>query len=214
MGCEMRNDPTQSRGYRNRNPGNIEHVPANKWLGLDTPPTDGRFCRFTEHRYGIRALALLLMTYYDRHGCDTVRKIIYRWAPKHENPTRNYVTFVAREVGVGPDDAIDVHDARVVHGLVAGIIRFELGGLPYSDRDLWEGLELAGFRPPAPGGLSEAARTDTGKGALAASVAGVAAVVSQAEPVIDAVGRLPWQVAIAVVVSVAVAVLIWRAKRR
>ena len=27
-------DPKATRGYRNRNPGNIEHVPANKWQGL------------------------------------------------------------------------------------------------------------------------------------------------------------------------------------
>lgn len=146
----MRGDPTQSRGYRNKNPGNIEHNPANKWLGLDNPPSDGRFCRFVEHRYGIRALAVLLMAYYDRHGCDTVRKIIARWAPQHENPTRNYAMFVAREVGVGPDDTIRVHDARVMHGLVAGVIRFELGGQPYSEHELWDGLEMAGFRRPQP----------------------------------------------------------------
>lgn len=208
-----RTDPRQSRGYRNRNPGNIEHSPANKWLGLADPPTDGRFCRFTEHRYGIRALALLLMAYYDRHGCDTVGKIIERWAPKHENPTRNYATFVARCVGVGPDDAIDVHDPRVMHGLVDGIIRFELGGQPYSEHELWEGLEMAGFRRPAPGGIAEAVATDTGKGTIAATVAGAAAVASQAEPVIDALGRLPWQAAVALVIAAAIAVLIWRARR-
>lgn len=206
-------DPTRARGYRNKNPGNIEHNPANKWLGLDNPPSDGRFCRFVEHCYGIRAMAVLLMAYYDRHGCDTVRKIIERWAPKHENPTRNYATFVAREVGVGPDDTILVHDARVMHALVTGIIRFELGGLPYTEREIWDGIELAGFRRPQPSGLVEAAATDTGKGTLAATVAGVAAVVSQAEPIISAIGRLPWQIALAVVVATAIVVLLWRARR-
>jgi hypothetical protein len=56
----MSGDPKLSRGYRNRNPGNIEHLPTNKWLGLETPPSDGRFCRFRSHQHGIRALALLL----------------------------------------------------------------------------------------------------------------------------------------------------------
>ncbi|WP_439579333.1 structural protein [Elioraea sp.] len=206
-------DPKSSRGYRNRNPGNIEHHEHNRWLGLADPPTDGRFCRFTEHRYGIRALALLLMAYYDRHGCDTVAKIIERWAPTHENPTRSYAVAVAQRLGVRRDDRIDVHAPHIMHGLVAGIIRFELGGQPYSEPELWDGLELAGFRRPKPAGIAEAATTDTGKGTIAATVAGAAAVASQAEPVIDALGRLPWQAAIAVVLVAAIAVLVWRARR-
>ena len=53
-------DPRASRGYRNRNPGNIEHSPANKWLGLDDPPSDGRFCRFVSHEHGIREAGPML----------------------------------------------------------------------------------------------------------------------------------------------------------
>ena len=75
-------DPKATRGYRNRNPGNIEHVPANKWQGLAEPPSDGRFCRFTSHEFGIRALAALLVTYQDRHKLRTPRAIIERWAPQ------------------------------------------------------------------------------------------------------------------------------------
>jgi hypothetical protein len=104
-----RPDPRKSRGYRNRNPGNIEHSPANKWLGLADPPSDGRFCRFVSHEHGIRALAVLLQAYQDRHGLRTVRAIISRFAPGHENPTEAYVTAVARRMGVGREAAIDVH---------------------------------------------------------------------------------------------------------
>ena len=208
------NDPARSRGYRNRNPGNIEHNERNKWLGLDNPPSDGRFCRFTEHRYGIRALAVLLMAYQDRHGCDTVAKIIERFAPKIENPTKNYATAVAKNLGVGLHDRIDAHDPWTMYRLVEGIIRFELGGMPYTERELWEGLELAGFRRPHPSNIAEAAATDTGKGTLTAAVAGAVAVVSQAEPVIDALGRLPWPIAVAVVAATAIGVLIWRARKQ
>ena len=95
-------DPKTTRGYRNRNPGNIEHVPANKWQGLAEPPSDGRFCRFTTHEFGIRALAALLVTYQDRHKLRTPRAIIERWAPKVENDTAAYVAVVARRLGVGP----------------------------------------------------------------------------------------------------------------
>jgi hypothetical protein len=209
----VNSDPMKSRGYRNRNPGNIEHNERNKWLGLDNPPSDGRFCRFTEHRYGIRALAVLMMAYQDRHGCDTVAKIIERWAPKHENPTKNYAAAVAKNLGIGPHDRINAHDPETMLRLVEGIIRFELGGQPYSERELWEGLELAGFVRPRPATIIDAVGTDTGKGTLTAAVAGAAAVVSQAEPVINALGRLPWEVAVAIVVVAAIGVLIWRARR-
>ena len=205
-------DPTQTRGYRNRNPGNIEHHERNKWLGLDNPPSDGRFCRFVEHRYGIRALAVLLMAYQDRHDCDTVAKIIERFAPKSENPTKNYATVVAKNLGVGLNDRINVHDPVTMYRLVEGIIRFELGGMPYAGNELWEGLDLAGFVRPRPANIVEAATTTTGKGTLAATLAGAAAVASQAEPVIDALGRLPWQAALALVIVAAIGVLIWRAK--
>lgn len=206
-------DPTQTRGYRNRNPGNIEHHERNKWLGLDNPPSDGRFCRFVEHRYGIRALAVLLMAYQDRHNCDTVAKIIERFAPKCENPTKNYATAVAKNLGVGLNDRLNVHEPVTMYRLVEGIIRFELGGMPYTEREMWEGIELAGFVRPRPATIVETVSTDTGKGALTAAMAGAAAVVSQAEPVIGALGRLPWEVALAIVVVVAIGVLVWRAKR-
>jgi len=78
-------DPRQTRGYRNRNPGNIDHQPANRWQGLADPPIEtappgsrARFARFVSHEYGIRALAVLLTTYQDRHGLRTIRGIITR----------------------------------------------------------------------------------------------------------------------------------------
>ena len=102
-------NPKTTRGYRNRNPGNIEHVLSNKWQGLADPPSDGRFCRFTSHEFGIRALAALLVTYQDRHKLRTPGAIIERWAPKVENDTAAYVGVVVRRIGVGPDDQIDLH---------------------------------------------------------------------------------------------------------
>ena len=97
-------DPRQTRGYRNRNPGNIEHQPANRWQGLADPPIEPppagggapRFARFVSHEYGIRALAMLLTTYQDRHGLRTIRGIVARWAPGRENDTEAYIAAVAR----------------------------------------------------------------------------------------------------------------------
>lgn len=204
-----------TRGERNNNPGNIEHNPRNKWLGLADPPSDGRFCRFVEMRYGVRALALLLMAYYDRYELRTVRGIIERFAPKGENPTSRYADFVARALGVTVDDKLSLHSADTMFALVKAIIRFENGRDVCSDAQIWEGLQLAGFRPPPPT-VIEVARTDTGKGAVAAAgiVAAAASIAEAARPIIEVAA--PWgaygAIVVATIVAVA-AVFAWRSRR-
>jgi hypothetical protein len=183
----MNVDPKATRGYRNRNPGNIEHVPANQWQGLADPLSDGRFCRFTSHEFGIRALAALLVTYQDRHKLRTPRAIIERWAPKVENDTAAYVALVAQRIGVGPDDAIDLHRHAQLRPLVEAIIRHECAGLAYPAGVIDRALTLAGVPPAAPVTLREvAAVTGTGRGAVLVGTAGIATAVAQAAPAIAA----------------------------
>ncbi|MBW6400411.1 structural protein [Roseomonas sp. HJA6] len=207
-------DPKVTRGYRNRNPGNIEHVPANKWQGLADPPTDGRFCRFTSHEFGIRALAALLVTYQDRHKLRTPRAIIERWAPKVENDTAAYVAVVAPRIGVGPDDAIDLHRHTHLRPLVEAIIAHECAGLTYPAAVIGRALTMAGVPPAAPETLRQVATTTgTGRGAVAVGAAGVATVAAQAAPAIQALGGLAPMIAIAVILAAILGVLLWRLRR-
>lgn len=214
----MSRDPRQSRGFRNRNPGNIDYVPANKWqgqVGLGDawlPADQRRFAEFVSHEYGIRALASLLSTYQDRHGLRTVRGIINRWAPPRENATTAYVLAVARAVGVGPDDVLDLHEHATLRAVVVAIIHHECGGNPYADVTIDDGLRLFGVpRPVAT--LADAAGTGTGQGALTVGAAATAAAA--AAPAIQAIGGLPQWVGVAVVVAVAaVAVAMVLAQRR
>jgi hypothetical protein len=157
-------DPKATRGYRNRNPGNIEHVPANKWQGLADPPSDGRFCRFTSHEFGIRALAALLVTYQDRHKLRTPRAIIERWAPKVENDTAAYIEVVARRIGVGPDEAIDLHRHDHLRPLVEAIIHHECAGLSYPAGVINRALTLAGGTYPWSVDVNTGLLTFTGSG--------------------------------------------------
>ena len=207
-------NPQTTRGYRNRNPGNIEHVPANKWQGLAEPPSDGRFCRFTSHEFGIRALAALLVTYQDRHKLRTPRALIERWAPKVENDTAAYVAVVARRIGVGPDDAIHLHRHAQLRPLVEAIIHHECAGLSYPAAVIDRALTLAGV-PPAPPATLQAvvAMTDTGRGAMLVGAAGIATAVVQATPAIQALGSLAPAVAVALIAAAVVAVLAWRLRR-
>ncbi len=207
-------DPKATRGYRNRNPGNIEHVPANKWQGLAEPPSDGRFCRFTSHEFGIRALAALLVTYQDRHKLRTPRAIIERWAPKVENDTAAYVAVVARRIGVRADDAVDLHRHDHLRPLVEAIIHHECAGLTYPAAVIDRALTLAGVPPAAPETLRQVATTTgTGRGAMAVGAAGVATIAAQAAPAIQALGSLAPMVAIAVILAAILGVLLWRLRR-
>lgn len=130
----------QPRGIRNNNPGNIEYN-GTAWRGLDNPPHDGRYCRFTDPVYGIRALARVLINYQRLHGINSVRSVINRWAPPHENDTESYISHAASVLGVGADDVISLQEH--LPQFVRVIIRHENGQQPYSDQQISQGIEMA-----------------------------------------------------------------------
>lgn len=123
-----------TRGIRNNNPGNIDYNPANQWQGqlpMDKA-IESRFCRFESPEYGIRALIKLLRTYHNK-GCNTVSKMINRWAPPHENATQNYVNGVANMLGVAPNDPVTPYNKQTAFKLAKAIIQHENGFQPYDD---------------------------------------------------------------------------------
>ncbi len=120
---------TTPRGIRNNNPGNIVKSGI-AWQGKIVGP-DERFETFATPFYGIRALASLLITYDEKHGLNTVRGIINRWAPPIENNTSAYVSVVAAALGVHPDTIIYVRNLDTMRRLVVAIIQHENGQQPY-----------------------------------------------------------------------------------
>jgi hypothetical protein len=205
----------QPRGIRNNNPLNIERTDRDRWVGMADAQTDPRFVVFDAPEHGIRAAALILQRYQDRYGCRTIREIIARWAPPDENPSDAYAAAVARAVGVGLDDPIDVQDYRIARPLIEAMIRQENGCQPYPAHVIDEGLRRAGIVPDRPRSIVEVARTDTAIGSVAATVptAAAGAVAAVAPQLVG----LDWRVAVAAIVAVAVvavvAVLIWRSRR-
>jgi hypothetical protein len=135
------------RGVRLNNPGNLKYDPAVRWQGLDSPTDDGTFCRFLSPKWGIRAMARVLIAYQDKHNIRTVNEIVQRWAPAVENDTGAYIRHLASEVGVDPTQPINLHDPRWLRPLVIGIIRHENGMQPYTDAQIDAGLVLAGIEP-------------------------------------------------------------------
>ena len=131
------------KGIRNNNPGNIEFNPKNQWQGLTG--TDGRFARFSDAKWGIRAMAKVLTNYQKVHGLDTVGKIINRWAPPHENKTGTYADVVASACNVEVDEAVEVASEAVMLPMLRAMILMENGQCPYTDDQLKEGMTLAGI---------------------------------------------------------------------
>lgn len=128
------------RGLRNNNPGNIErnHI---GWNGMSQDQSaDSRFIVFESPEWGIRALGRVLVNYQKLYGINTVRGLINRWAPTHENDTDSYVNAVASSVGVQADQVITVKDHLLP--LSKAIIHHENGIQPYSDALLNQGLAL------------------------------------------------------------------------
>lgn len=135
------------RGIRNHNPGNIKRS-EDKWQGLANEQTDPHFFVFKSAQWGIRALARVLITYYDKYGLNTIESIIQRWAPPSENETSKYIDFVCRQMGEHMRTPLGMHNYVVMDPLVRAIIQYENGQMPYTEEQIQGGLLLAGV--PAP----------------------------------------------------------------
>lgn len=129
---------TSPRGLRNNNPLNIRRSTA-RWLGEVSclnGRTDTAFCQFTDLQYGYRAAAKLLRTYQRKYGCRTIKQIINRWAPPHENSTTAYIAQVARLMSaqggqpITPDQPINLSDPETLQLLICAMQQVECGQAP------------------------------------------------------------------------------------
>lgn len=135
----------ETRGVRNRNPGNLDYRAANKWQGQlpHNPTIEARFCRFDTAENGIRALGKTLLTYQRKHRLMTVKAIISRWAPGAENDTRAYVRAVEVSTGIASGAVVDLTEFETMKAFVRAIIRHENAGYAYPDAVLSEGVRRA-----------------------------------------------------------------------
>ena len=130
-----------SRGYRNNNPLNIRRS-RDKWKGMAPKQTDPAFVQFQTMAYGYRAAFVLLRTYRQKYGYNTIRKIVKRWAPPSENNTDRYIENVSRWTGIDPDKLIAGQDANAMIAIVAAMSRME-NGREANPADVAEGWRMA-----------------------------------------------------------------------
>ena len=177
---------TVTRGVRNNNPGNIRKS-KDKWQGLADEQSDRAFFTFKAPEWGIRALARVLIKYQDDYDLNTVRGLIGRWAPPNENDTGAYVNAVAKAMGVGSDDVIDVQQYDVLKPLTVAIIAHECAGYRYPDAVVDKGLALAGVTPVGKTVVVKPPQPPAAKdGGVIASVGGVISTVGVGTVVVAA----------------------------
>lgn len=125
-----------ARGIRNHNPGNIRL--GTKWEGLADKQTDPSFCVFKSNTYGCRALLKLLRTYVTKYNCNTITKIISRWAPSHENNTSAYILYVANKVNKGITEPLSFNKALYIK--IAKAIAYQENGMDAKiiSEQVWE----------------------------------------------------------------------------
>lgn len=131
------------RGIRNNNPGNIDRT-AEKWQGMAADQSsDSRFVVFSAPVWGLRALAKVLLRYQRKHGLRTPAAIIGRWAPPVENDTGAYARQVAKALGVGVGDQIDLQQPETLQRILPAIVQHENGQQPYPAALFAEAVRLA-----------------------------------------------------------------------
>lgn len=117
----------EPRGLRNCNPLNLRSGSA-LWQGLKPVQTDPDFLQFLDMGWGYRAAFVTLRTYCRKHGADTPRRIIGRWAPQADgNDTEAYLKRVLTLTGLDPDRALNPEKHRDMVPLVAAMSRVENG---------------------------------------------------------------------------------------
>ena len=133
----MQTNELLPRGYRNNNPLNIDYKTFNAWKGKVLPNTDGRFEQFENLAYGYRAALVLLRNYIKKYGCNTIAKIIARWAPENENNTSGYISRVCETLGLPANTPVSVNNKELLCAMAYAMSIVENG---YKDK---QGNDLA-----------------------------------------------------------------------
>ncbi len=131
-------------GLRQRNPGNIR--PGAGFIGESGD--GGGYATFGSDDEGLRAIQRLLMTYGDKYGINTLRGLANRYAPPSDNnPTGNYIDFLASKTGIDPDAEINLAESG--SSIIPAIVGFEQGQQPYTQAQIDRAIRAAGTDDPA-----------------------------------------------------------------
>lgn len=93
--------PGGTWAWRNHNPGNIR---PGYYANLHNPiGATNHLAIFSDDQSGRAALHDLLK---EKYGNDSIHKMIYRFAPPSENPTKKYEKYLHEKIGIWDDTKI------------------------------------------------------------------------------------------------------------
>ncbi len=76
---------------------------------------------------GVSAAVKQIWRYQSKDGLNTLRGIIYKWAPPNENRTGDYIARVAKATGLDPDAPVDLHDTSTIAAITRAMAQQETG---------------------------------------------------------------------------------------
>ena len=120
----------KSLARANRNLLNIKKLNKGKWLG-EIGVDKHSHVIFSHPAYSVRAGAMILKNYEERHGISTIEDMIDRFC---EGNKPQYVSFICKHLGVKPRQKISLK--KNLHKLLPIMIKFETGesiGIEYTE---------------------------------------------------------------------------------
>lgn len=118
-----------ARGDRNNNPGNLEFRDQ---IGAVREGGSGRFAKFEDQEAGVAAALRQYLLYQERDKLTSVQAMVEKATPPKskggDNPdevVRKYVEAVAKELGVGIKDAINLRDRDTAVKYIQAVARQE-----------------------------------------------------------------------------------------
>ncbi len=149
-----------ARNVRNNNPTNLTYA------GQPGASSDGRFARFPNLESGVAADLNQFLLYQERDGQRSIADMIHKATPASENPgVEGYIDQVSREMGMGRNEAPNLHDRDVARRFIRAIAAHE-GGIP-DEAATQRGVDLrlgpAAALPSAIGGSPSGAPGATGR---------------------------------------------------
>lgn len=124
------------KGVRLNNLGNVRATKGIPFEGEVIPSSDSAFKQFRTIEDGLRCVAKILLTYYNKHELKCVAAIIPRWAPTSENDVKAYMTAVCLMLGVKSAEVLDLMNPATLTLLVKAIARQETGFKSIA-KELW-----------------------------------------------------------------------------
>jgi hypothetical protein len=143
-------DPNSPRGIRNNNPLNLSYLPGQIGVLGREQGNNQQFGVYQDMESGVAASMRQLLRYQENNGLTTVRQLVQKWTSEPGVDHTAYINDVARAIGVGADQPIDLRQQRVAEAYIQAAARHESGAVSAEAVSKGVARALGGTASPAP----------------------------------------------------------------